>query len=102
MRTLINRLTLLFLILFVAACSKPITNETPGEFIDSSSVTAKVKTNLLDQLGTDGFSIKVKTYKDEVQLSGFVDNVTIKKRAGYIALNTLDVKHVRNDIIVKR
>ena len=52
-------------------------------------------------LGTDSFAIKVVTYKDEVQLSGYVDNRTIKRRAGVIAANTIDVKRVRNDLVVK-
>ena len=64
-------------------------------------MTAKVKTNLVDQLGTKGFAIKVISYKNEVQLSGYVDSAVIKRRAGTIAANTIDVKRVRNDLIIK-
>ena len=87
--------------LIIVACAATPKNESTGEYVDSSAITAKVKTNLIDQLGTKGFSIKVITYKDEVQLSGFVNTATIKHRAGVIAANTIDVRRVRNDLVVK-
>jgi len=83
------------------SCSATSTQESAGQYLDSSAITAKVKANLVDHLGAKGFAVTVKTYKDEVQLSGFVDSVYIKKRAGIIAADTIDVKRVRNDLIVK-
>ncbi|MCP0913024.1 MULTISPECIES: BON domain-containing protein [Legionella] len=87
--------------LIIIACAATPTQESTGEYLDSSAVTAKVKTELLDKLGAKGFEIKVKTYKDEVQLSGFVDNDTLKQQAGAIAADVDGVKSVRNDLIVK-
>ena len=55
----------------------------------------------MDELGTSGFAIKVKTYKDVVQLSGFVDNDRIRKRAGVIASGVTGVKSVSNALVVK-
>ena len=46
-------------------------------------------------------SIKVKTYKGSVQLSGFVNNESIKQRAGVVADDTIGVNDVRNNLIVK-
>lgn len=85
----------------VIACTVSPHTESTGEYLDSSTTTAKVKASLIDQLGTTGFAVKVKTYKDEVQLSGFVDSVLIKSRAGAIASGVDGVRNVRNDIIVK-
>ena len=93
--------TLTVFSLIVIACSATPTNESTGEYLDSSAVTAKVKANLVDQLGTDGVAIMVKTYKHDVQLSGFVNSSTIKHRAGAIAASTIDVRRVRNDLIIK-
>lgn len=87
--------------LIIIACTVSPRTESTGEYLDSSTTTAKVKASLVDQLGTMGFSVKVKTYKDEVQLSGFVDTPRIKNRAGQIASGVDGVKSVRNDIIVK-
>lgn len=88
-------------VILLAACSSSPISESTGEFIDSSAITTKVKANLLDQLGSKSLSIQVKTFKDEVQLSGFVNSRIIKQRAGAITMNTQDVKKVRNDLIVK-
>ena len=92
---------LTFFALGIIACTAPPKSESMGEYLDSSATTAKVKGRLVDILGTDGFAIQVKTYKDEVQLSGFVDTPTIKKRAAAITANTAGVKRVRNNLIIK-
>ncbi len=89
------------LFLLVIGCSTSSNSESAGEYLDSSATTTKVKASLVDELGSNGFSVKVKTYKDEVQLSGFVDSPRIKQRAGVIASGVLGVKSVRNDIVVK-
>ncbi len=94
-------LSLAFFTLVLMACSSTPTEESAGQFIDSSALTAKVKAELVDQLGTDGLAVRVKTYKNEVQLSGFVDNAIIKRRAGTIADHVIGVEQVRNDLIVK-
>lgn len=85
---------------FVACAGTPI-SESTGQYLDSSAITAKIKAKLVDKLGTKGFSIKVKTYKDQVQLSGFVSNERTKTSAGRIAQSVANVHKVRNDIIVK-
>ncbi len=98
----ILKLSILAIIaLIVVACAATPSQESTGQYLDSSAITAKVKANLIDNLGAKGFSVKVKTYKDVVQLSGFVDSSVTKKRAGNIAANTIDVRRVRNDLIVK-
>ncbi len=98
----IFKLSILAIIaIIVVACAATPGQESTGQYLDSSAITAKVKANLIDNLGAKGFAVKVKTYKDEVQLSGFVDSSVTKKRAGSIAANTIDVRRVRNDLIVK-
>lgn len=87
--------------LFITACAAPQKTESMGEFLESSAVTANVKARLVDRLGSSGFTVQVKTYKDDVQLSGFVNSASLKKRAGAIAANTVGVRQVRNDLIIK-
>ncbi|KTD48719.1 putative periplasmic or secreted lipoprotein [Legionella rubrilucens] len=96
-----KQLILVFSAAMIVACSSTPGSESTGEYLDSSALTAKVKASLIDELGTKGFSIQVKTFKDEVQLSGFVDSQRTKLRAGQIADSLNGVRHVRNDIIVK-
>jgi osmotically-inducible protein OsmY len=92
---------LVTLIIFMSGCTVTSKTESMGEYLDSSATTARVKARLVDTLGTNGFEIQVKTYKDEVQLSGFVNSMSIKKRAGKIAANTAGVKRVNNNLIIK-
>ena len=90
------------IIVAITACGTTSTSESTGEYLDSSATTAKVKGRLVDMLGAKAaMSIKVKTYKGDVQLSGFVNNINIKTRAGMIADGTDGVQHVRNNLIVK-
>ena len=97
----VKLILLAFTMLLVIACSGTTTSESTGQYFDSAALTAKVKAELVDKLGADGFAIKVKTYKGQVQLSGFVNNAMVKQRAGGVAFNVLGVKRVRNDLVVK-
>lgn len=94
-----------FLIVFsclcMMSCSTTPQHESPGEFFDSSTVTTKVKASLINELGSSGFSIQVKTFKDEVQLSGFVNDNYVRQRAAVIAAGVEGVRRVRNSILIK-
>lgn len=94
-------ITIFYLTASLTGCGSTAIQESTGEYLDSSAVTSKVKTRLFDNLGSEAFSIKVKTYKEVVQLSGFVNSNIIKQRAGQIADDTLGVKYVQNDLIIK-
>lgn len=85
----------------MVACTTTPQRESPGEFLDSTALTTKVKASLVDELGSSGFSIQVKTFKDEVQLSGFVNDSYVRQRAAVIAAGVNGVKRVRNSILVK-
>lgn len=91
----------LTIILLGACTGSSGTRESAGEFIDSAAITTKVKASLVDALGTQGFSIQVKTFKDKVQLSGFVANSLIKTKAGQIAAGVEGVRMVQNSLIPK-
>lgn len=95
-----NYLLALLVALSVVACSAAPGTESTGEFIDSSTSTTRIKAQLLDALGAKAFAIQVKTFKDEVQLSGFVTSSYVKKRAGIIAGMDAGRRRVRNDLVV--
>lgn len=85
----------------LVACTTSRHAESTGQYIDSSAITMKVKASLLDELGSSGFSVKVKTFKDQVQLSGFVDTQAIKQKAARVASGVDGVRVVYNNIAVK-
>ena len=64
-------------------------------------ITTRVKTKLFQDPITKGFDISVATFKDEVQLSGYVDSQAQKERAELLARSVPGVRSVKNDLMVK-
>ena len=85
----------------LAACTSTRTTESTGEYVDDASITAKVKAALLSDSGLKSFAIGVETFKDVVQLSGFVNTTQVKARASEVAAGVPGVRSVRNNLIVK-
>jgi hyperosmotically inducible periplasmic protein len=85
----------------IAGCSSSSTTESTGQYVDSAAITTKVKTALLNDSGLKSFDISVETFKDVVQLSGFVNSDQVKARAGELAAGVAGVRSVRNNLIVK-
>lgn len=91
----------LFAATAVTACSSTSTSESTGEYVDSSALTVKVKAALVEDTGLKSFDIGVETYKDSVQLSGFVDTAALKEKAGMVAAGVAGVRSVKNNLVVK-
>ena|SRR5579872_5851835 len=86
----------------IAACtSSSRTTESTGEYVDDAAITSKVKAALLGDSGLKSFDIGVETYKDVVQLSGFVNSDQVKARAGQVAGGVSGVRSVQNNLVVK-
>ena len=99
MKNRILKLTAILAVLAVAsACSSTRTQESPGEAIDDSVLTSKVKIALIDDPVTKAGQINVETYRGVVQLGGFVDNTQQKEQATKVARSITGVKEVRNDL----
>ena len=84
-----------------AACSSSSTSESTGQYLDSSVISTKVRAQIAKDEKVSIFDIDVKTFKDVVQLSGFVNSEAEKARAGQIAAGVEGVRHIRNNITVK-
>jgi len=100
-RLLIFAFAMIALLGSSAGCSSSRTSESTGQYVDSAAITTKVKAAILNEPGLKTLQIKVTTFKDGVQLSGFVDSAQAKNRAGEIAGDVPGVKSVRNDLVVK-
>lgn len=70
-------------------------------YLDDSSVTARVKADLIKESGIESLSISVQTYHGCVILSGFVDNAQQARRAMEIASAVRGVNHVSNSLLLK-
>jgi osmotically-inducible protein OsmY len=82
-------------------CATTQKQESTGQYIDDSVITAKVKAAIFDEATLKTLQINVKTYKGVVQLSGFVDSAPSVKKAGDVAGSVNGVVSVKNDLIVK-
>ncbi|HEX9772941.1 MAG TPA: BON domain-containing protein [Steroidobacteraceae bacterium] len=87
-------------LLIGSACSATRTQQSAGEVIDDSTLTAKVKAGLIGDPVTKAGQINVETYRGVVQLGGFVDNAQQKDQATKVASSVTGVKEVRNDLRV--
>lgn len=63
-------------------------------------ITTRVKTALFRDPQASGFQISVHAYRGVVQLSGFIDTIDQKQRAGELAARVEGVRAVHNDLIV--
>jgi hyperosmotically inducible protein len=75
---------------------------TVGNKVDAGIITTQVKTALLADAKIKSLDIAVVTRKDEVQLSGFVDNQTQIDRAIEIARGVEGVRTVSNQMSLKK
>jgi len=84
-----------------AACAATPTQESTGGYMDDSTITAKIKTNLAQDGKVGAMDIHVKTYKGVVDLSGFVNSQSEISEAGLVAGQVSGVKSVHNNLLVK-
>lgn len=82
-------------------CASTKSHESTGEYIDNSVITAKVKTAIFNEPSLKTLQINVKTYKDRVQLSGFVESAQSVEKAAEVAIGVEGVGSVQNDLLVK-
>ena len=83
------------------ACAPTAERRGTGEVVDDAGLTARVKTAIAKAEGITGAAqVNVNTYRGEVQLSGFLENEDMIRRAGEAARSVPGVARVRNDLRV--
>ena len=82
-------------------CAGTSNQESTGEYIDDSLITAKVKTAIFDDASLKSAEINVETFKGVVQLTGFVSTRANIDRAVAVARGVKGVTSVRNDMRLK-
>jgi osmotically-inducible protein OsmY len=89
------------LIVSFMGCASTRTKEGTGEYVDDTTITAKVKTAILTDPDLKVLQINVETFKGVVQLSGFVNSAQSVKKAGEVAGSVKGVTSVKNNLVVK-
>jgi osmotically-inducible protein OsmY len=100
-KPMVGTLLVLLLVAVIAGCASTRTQESTGQYVDDSTITAKVKGEILGDPALKSFQIGVETFKGTVQLSGFVNSADVRDRAAVVASRVSGVKSVKNDLIVK-
>jgi osmotically-inducible protein OsmY len=89
------------LLFVLGGCAGNAKQESAGEFVDDSIITAKVKSAFVEDKEVSARNISVETFKGVVQLSGSVSNAHESWKASQLARNVRGVKAVRNDLAVR-
>jgi hyperosmotically inducible protein len=85
----------------VVGCAPTETKRGTGEHIDDTVITTKVKAAIAEDPLTKVLEVKVKTFKSEVQLSGFVSSREAANRAIELARGVKGVTSVKDDMQIK-
>jgi osmotically-inducible protein OsmY len=96
---LLKRCSVLFIAaLLLSALGCASTPQSTGEYLDDSVITTRVKTAILNEPTLKVLQINVETYRNEVQLSGFVDSTASMNKAVELARAVKGVSSVKNDM----
>ena len=93
--------TMAIFLFSIAGCTSSSTQESTGEYVDATVISTKIRKKITSDKAVSIFDISVKTFKDTVQLSGFVNTGQEKIRAGELAASVKGVRRVENNIVVK-
>lgn len=85
----------------VTGCASTATQESTGQYMDDTAITAKVKTAIFNDATLKSAEINVETFKGVVQLSGFVNSAADIQRAVQLVQGISGVRSVRNDMRLK-
>lgn len=85
----------------LAGCASTRQHESPGQYVDDTAITTKVKTAIFNEPTLKSAEINVETFKGRVQLSGFVSSRANIDRAVQVAQGVSGVTSVGNDMRLK-
>lgn len=88
------------IVLSLASCAMFSGRETPGEYVDDTTITSKIKGDIIRDDDLRALQINVETMQGVVQLSGFVDSAKSKIKAVDVARRVSGVKSVKDDMII--
>ena len=83
------------------ACSMFSGRETAGQYVDDTTITAKIKEAYVADKQVHASQVNVETMQGVVQLSGFVDSAHSEARAVELARNVKGVRDVKDDIVIR-
>jgi len=85
----------------LGGCASSATQESTGQYMDDTAITAKVKAAIFNDAALKSAEINVETFKGAVQLSGFVNSQADINKAVTVTRAVNGVRSVKNDMRLK-
>lgn len=85
----------------LGGCASTATQESTGQYMDDTGITAKVKAAIFNEATLKSAEINVETFKGVVQLSGFVGTQSDIDKAVSVTRAITGVRSVKNDMRLK-
>lgn len=85
----------------LGGCASSATQESTGQYMDDTAITAKVKAAIFNEETLKSAEINVETFKGVVQLSGFVGTQSDINKAVAVTKAVSGVRSVKNDMRLK-
>jgi hyperosmotically inducible protein len=98
----LKAISLLFVILVLAAGCRSMTGESAGQNIDDSTITTEVKAKLSAERASNLTRVSVATAGGTVSLSGIVPTVADRARAEEITRQVKGVRSVMNGLQIEK
>lgn len=104
MKAFVSRSALSAVVLSAAllgGCAASPAHDSTGQYLDDTTITTRVNTELLASEGPWSTDIRVETVQGVVQLRGFATAEQDRQRAGEIAQSVAGAAQVNNDIRIR-
>jgi osmotically-inducible protein OsmY len=98
----LKAISLLFVILVLAAGCRSMTGESAGQNIDDSTITTEVKAKLSAERASNLTRVSVATANGSVSLTGIVPTVADRARAEEITRQVKGVRSVMNGLQIEK
>jgi len=98
----LKAISLLFVVLVLAAGCRSMTGESAGHNIDDSTITTQVKAKLSAERASNLTRVSVATADGTVSLSGIVPTVADRARAEEITRQVKGVRSVMNGLQIEK
>ena len=98
----LKAISLLFVILVLAAGCRSMTGESAGQNIDDSTITTEVKAKLSAERASNLTRVSVATANGSVSLTGIVPTVADRARAEEVTRQVKGVRSVMNGLQIEK
>jgi hyperosmotically inducible protein len=102
MKTRVAVSTIVLAALLVVSGCTSMTGQSPGQYIDDTTITTSVKAKLTEERAANFTRIDVDTTNQVVTLNGIVESADQKAKAEQLAREVGGVRSVKNNLQIQK